>query len=171
MEIIQTTRYVSPIGELILGEKDGRLCMCDWVCEPHHCAVIRQMERHLNIKFIEEKSPIIVQAIMQLDEYFAAQRREFDLPLGFIGTEFQQAVWQELQRIPYGTTISYGELARRIGNPRGVRAVARANAINPMSIIVPCHRVIGSDGRLSGYGGGAAAKEFLINLEQARNCT
>lgn len=169
MEVIQTTRYVSPIGELILGEKEGRLCMCDWVCEPHRSAINRHIERQLKFDYRVAITPVAQQAVAQLNEYFAGSRREFNLPLEFIGTEFQQAVWRELQRIPYGTTISYGELARRIGNPRAVRAVARANAINSISIIVPCHRVIGSDGRLSGYGGGAAAKEFLINLERQTN--
>ncbi len=109
--------------------------------------------------------PVIERAAAQLDEYFNGTRKSFDIPLKFIGTEFQQSVRRTLTEIPYGTTISYAELAQRVGNPKAVRAVAAANAINPVSIFVPCHRVIGSDSSLTGYGGGLAAKEFLLKLE------
>ncbi|MBY0356526.1 MAG: methylated-DNA--[protein]-cysteine S-methyltransferase [Candidatus Obscuribacterales bacterium] len=101
----------------------------------------------------------------QLQEYFACERTEFSLPLKPVGTEFQRSVWQELCKIGYGETISYGELARRVGNPAAVRAVASANARNPISIVVPCHRVIGHNGKLTGYAGGLARKEALLGLE------
>ena len=101
----------------------------------------------------------------QLEAYFAGERSEFALALAPTGTAFQLAVWEALRAIPYGTTISYGELARRIGNPRAVRAVGLANGRNPLSIIVPCHRVIGADGTLTGYGGGLERKRFLLALE------
>ena len=101
----------------------------------------------------------------QLEEFFAGERREFSLALAPAGTPFQLAVWQALRAIPYGTTITYGELARRIGNPRAVRAVGLANGRNPLSIIVPCHRVIGANGTLTGYGGGLERKRFLLALE------
>lgn len=104
----------------------------------------------------------------QLREYFAGARRDFDLPLRPTGTPFQLSVWAELRRIPFGTTISYAELARRIGNPRAVRAVGLANGANPLAIVIPCHRVIGADGRLVGYGGGLGIKEQLLALEGAR---
>lgn len=103
----------------------------------------------------------------QLEEYFAGTRRVFDLPLDLVGTPFQQQVWQALCAIPWGQTISYGELARRIGNPAAVRAVGLANGRNPVSIIVPCHRVIGANGSLTGYGGGLPNKRFLLELEGA----
>lgn len=103
----------------------------------------------------------------QLAEYFAGTRREFDLPLAAAGTEFQLAAWQALQAIPYGLTISYGELARRIGRPRAVRAVGAANGANPIPIVIPCHRVIGADGRLTGFGGGLPVKRRLLELEGA----
>lgn len=106
-------------------------------------------------------------ARMQLDEYFAGERQHFELPLHPVGTAFQLAVWQELRRIPYGTTISYGELARRIGKPQAVRAVGAANGRNPLPIVVPCHRVIGADGSLTGFGGGLPIKRHLLDLEQA----
>ncbi len=102
----------------------------------------------------------------QLAEYFAGRRQEFDVPLKLAGTRFQQRVWQELVRIPFGATISYGELARRIGQPTASRAVGAANGRNPVSILIPCHRVIGSGGALTGYGGGLDKKEWLLNFER-----
>jgi len=111
-------------------------------------------------------SPAIAATIAQLDEYFARQRTEFTLPLKPAGTPFQKLVWQELSRIPYGETISYGELARRIGNPSASRAVGLANGKNPLPIVVPCHRVIGANGALTGFGGGIARKEALLALER-----
>jgi methylated-DNA-[protein]-cysteine S-methyltransferase len=101
----------------------------------------------------------------QLDEYLAGRRRAFDLPLELAGTEFQQLCWQELQRIPYGETRSYGEQARRIGRPAAVRAVGHANHDNPIGVIVPCHRVIGANGALTGYAGGLDMKRILLELE------
>lgn len=106
-------------------------------------------------------------AAAQLQEYFAGTRRRFDLPLAATGTDFQRAVWAGLLTIPYGATLSYGELARRIGRPRAVRAVGAANGANPISIVVPCHRVIGADGSLTGFGGGLPAKAALLELEGA----
>ncbi len=103
----------------------------------------------------------------QLDEYFAGERQHFELPLHPVGTPFQLTVWQALRHIPYGVTISYGELARRIGKPQAMRAVGAANGRNPLPIVVPCHRVIGADGSLTGFGGGLPIKRQLLNLEQA----
>ena len=108
-------------------------------------------------------------ARVQLEEYFAGTRQIFDLPLHPVGTPFQLAVWKELERIPYGVTISYGEVARRIDQPAAVRAVGAANGRNPLPIIVPCHRVIGSTGRLTGFAGGLDAKAFLLELERTRH--
>ncbi len=108
----------------------------------------------------------LAEAKRQLGEYFEGKRREFDLRLGAGGTEFQQRVWGELRRIPFGETISYGELAARIGKPTASRAVGAANGRNPLPVVVPCHRVIGSSGRLVGYGGGLTTKQALLDLEQ-----
>jgi methylated-DNA-[protein]-cysteine S-methyltransferase len=105
-------------------------------------------------------------AVGQLSDYFAGNRRSFDLSLRLQGTPFQLTVWRALQDIPYGQTISYGELARRIGNPKASRAVGLANGSNPIAIVVPCHRVIGSNGKLTGYGGGLCHKETLLALER-----
>ncbi|MCI6647757.1 MAG: methylated-DNA--[protein]-cysteine S-methyltransferase [Oscillospiraceae bacterium] len=109
--------------------------------------------------------PVTGQARQQLTEYFAGQRREFDLPLAPAGTDFQRRVWELLREIPYGETVTYGELARRPGNPKSARAVGMACNRNPIAIVVPCHRVVGSTGSLMGYAGGLDAKAFLLKLE------
>ncbi len=115
--------------------------------------------------FEEGTSAVTEEAARQLDEYFARQRREFDVPLLLVGTDFQKTVWRELLKIPFGVTFSYGDMARRIGKPGAVRAVANANGANSISVFVPCHRVIGSDNSLTGYGGGLDAKRMLLELE------
>lgn len=109
------------------------------------------------------------QAIEQLRAYFAGELTEFDLPLRPMGTAFQAAVWSALRTIPYGTTVSYGQLARRIGRPSAVRAVGAANGANPLPIVVPCHRVIGANGSLTGFGGGIETKRFLLDHERQRS--
>lgn len=110
--------------------------------------------------------PVLVQAARQLAEYFAGQRTEFSLPLDPAGTQFQRAVWNALLTIPYGETRSYGDIARQIGRPAAVRAVGAANGRNPLSIVAPCHRVVGADGTLTGFAGGLATKAFLLALER-----
>jgi methylated-DNA-[protein]-cysteine S-methyltransferase len=114
----------------------------------------------------QEDPSVLADAISQLKAYFAGELEDFKLSLSPQGTPFQQRVWSELQKIPYGETISYGELARRIGNPKASRAVGLANGSNPLSIVIPCHRVIGSNGKLTGYGGGLPIKEKLLALER-----
>ncbi|MFC6712713.1 methylated-DNA--[protein]-cysteine S-methyltransferase [Branchiibius cervicis] len=110
--------------------------------------------------------PVLARAAAQLSEYFAGERQEFDLPLRPIGTDFQVRVWRALQQIPYGVTWSYRELATAVGNPSASRAVGLANGRNPLSIVIPCHRVIGADGSLTGYGGGVERKRWLLDLER-----
>lgn len=150
---------------MILGSYGNKICLCDWAVEKRRDMIDRRIRRHLNAVYKEALSETVSRAISQLDEYFAGTRREFPIPVIFCGTPFQCAVWRELMKIPYGTTLSYAALAGRIGNPKAVRAVASANATNPISILVPCHRVIGSDNRLTGYGGGLDAKRMLLSLE------
>lgn len=150
---------------MILGSCGDCLCMCDWPVEPHHERVRRRLSRLLGAEFTEGTSAVIATAEAQLDEYFAGERREFDVSLMFAGTEFQKAVWDALSRIPYGRIETYGELARRIGRPAAVRAIANAVGSNALSILVPCHRVIGADGALTGYAGGLPAKRHLLALE------
>lgn len=163
--IIRIKRYESPCGVLMLGSFGDKLCLCDWQVEKHRDHVDRRLKRMLNAEFKEETSEVIEKAGKQLDEFFAGKRKEFDVPLLFVGTDFQKTVWNELLKIPFGKTISYGEMARRIGRPKAVRAVANANGANSMSIFAPCHRVIGSDHSLTGYGGGLEAKRILLKLE------
>ena len=110
----------------------------------------------------------LAEPMRQLTEYFKGKLKTFDVPVAPVGTAFQRAVWLQLQAIPYGETISYGELARRLGNPRAVRAVGLANGSNPIAIIIPCHRVIGSNGSLVGYGGGLPTKQALLALERGQ---
>lgn len=163
--IIKIKNYKSTCGVLILGSFKEKLCLCDWQIEKHRDHVNRRLQRMLNAEFEEGTSEVIEKATGQLDEFFAGQRREFDIPLMFVGTDFQKTVWNELLRIPFGKTVSYGEMARRIGMPKAVRAVANANGANAISIFAPCHRVIGSDHSLTGYGGGLDAKQALLELE------
>lgn len=171
MSIITIQRYLSPCGELILGSLDGCLCLCDWVGGRHRHSTELRLKRLLNAEYQEGSSNVIEVACRQLDEYFRGERRVFDLPLLFAGSSFQKMVWKELVNIPYGTTISYGEMSRRLGMPKAVRALANANGANAISVVVPCHRVVGSNGSLTGYGGGLDVKRFLLNLENLeRNC-
>ena len=141
--------YSSPVGPIFLRESNGFLVSASFSAEGND----------------SPETSFLTQAACELDEYFNGKRQAFDLPLNPIGTPFQQKVWAELQKIPYGTTISYGELARRIGQPSASRAVGMANHRNPLVIFIPCHRVIGSDGSLTGYAAGVEVKRFLLDLE------
>ena len=165
MRAIQTQSFTSPCGTLLLGAFEGQLCLCDWANGWHHEATENRLKKLLRADFVVRPSEITDVANQQLDEYFRRERTAFDLPLLFVGTEFQKRVWEELLRIPYGATISYGEMARKLGIPKAVRALANANGANPISIIAPCHRVIGSNGTLTGYGGGLEAKRYLLEME------
>lgn len=157
---------MSPAGELVVGAHGGRLCACYWASERQAGILRSRMRRMLGAEFEDGSCQVTEKAITQLEEYFSGERRCFDVPLVFTGTEFQQRVWSELVKIPYGATVSYGALARRIGCPLAVRAVAAANAANPISIFVPCHRVVGSNGSLTGYAGGLDAKRMLLDIER-----
>ena len=146
----------TPIGELLLAGEDDALSMIGF---PKG-----KMRRDPEPDWIYNEKPL-ANARRQLEEYFAGSRKDFDLPVILDGTEFQVEVLKALQKIPYGETVSYGEIARRIGRPRAVRAVGAANGRNPIPIVVPCHRVIGSSGDLTGFGGGLDTKEALLRLE------
>lgn len=148
--------YLSPIGLLKIHTTEQGLCAIEFLGE----GVLPKE------KSVSSPHPLLQQAVRELDEYFRGERRVFTLPLAPQGTPFQHSVWEALQRIPYGTTCSYGEIAATIGNPRASRAVGMANNKNPLPILIPCHRVIGADGRLVGYGGGLDIKKKLLALEQ-----
>ena len=157
--------FDSPCGLLILGGFEGKLCLCDWAESSKRERTDARIQRCLKAGYRIQPSDVTTQAAKELEEYFNGARASFDIPLLPIGTDFQKEVWKYLSTIPYGTVISYSEEARLIGRPSSVRAVANANGSNPLSIFIPCHRVIGSDGFLTGYAGGTEAKRYLINLE------
>lgn len=148
----------SPVGEIKLVAGDQGLAAILWENDDPKRVRLGPMaeDRH---------HPVLLEAERQLNEYFAGTRRAFSVKLDFVGTEFQKQVWNALLTIPYGETRSYGEIAVQIGNPKAVRAVGAANGKNPISIIAPCHRVIGSDGKLTGFAGGLAAKSCLLKIE------
>ena len=148
----------SPVGKLLLTGNGKDLTGLDFQEGSHPVTPQKG--------WIDDEKPF-AKVIAQLETYFAGDLKQFDLPLAPRGTDFQMSVWKALRSIPYGETISYGELAERIGNPKAVRAVGGANGKNPIAIIVPCHRVIGSDGTLTGFGGGLPIKEALLKLESA----
>ncbi|PHS73217.1 MAG: cysteine methyltransferase [Cycloclasticus sp.] len=158
-------RHKTPYGELLIGAFNEQLCLCDWQYRRMRTSIDKRIQNALNAKYVEQTCPVIDETIRQLGEYFASERKLFDLPLLMLGTEFQQTVWKNLLIIPYGSTSSYLELANNIGNEKAVRAVATANGANAMSIVIPCHRVIGSNGELTGYAGGLPVKKKLLALE------
>lgn len=150
------TRMKSPVGNLLLAGDERGLRLVSFENSKRAAAVEPGWK--------PDGAPF-VEAVRQLQEYFRGERKEFDLPLAPEGTDFQLNVWRSLRTIPYGDTISYAQLAQRIGNPKAVRAVGLANGCNPIPIIIPCHRVIGSDGSLTGFGGGLSNKRKLLDLE------
>jgi len=146
----------SPVGKLKLVASEVGLAAILWI----------KVEEEIFPGSIEDGShPLLLETEKQLKEYFAGKRTSFDLPLAAEGTDFQKKVWKLLSRIPYGETRSYGEIAQQLGNPKAMRAVGAANGKNPLSIVVPCHRVIGANGKLTGFGGGLDNKDFLLKLE------
>ena len=158
--------YNSPCGELILASMGDELCLCDWngmLCAERN---LRRIGRYVNADFRTEPSSVIEQTKRQLDEYFAGRRTEFDIPLHPFGTDFQLRVWRALFDIPYGETRTYLEMAKSMGNAKGVRAVAQAIGANGIDILVPCHRVVGCNNSLTGYTGGLDRKRFLLELER-----
>lgn len=142
----------SPVGDLTLTEENGALTGLYF--------------GRRSLEGEEGLTALLERASRQLEEYFAGKRKQFDLPLSLRGTEFQRQVWAALRDIPYGETRNYGQIAQAVGRPKAVRAVGMANHRNPISIIVPCHRVVGADGSLTGYGGGLENKKFLLALER-----
>lgn len=167
MKEICINDYRSPVGELILGSFANKLCLCDWRYRKQRAQIDNRIQQNLSSGFTKGSSPVIDDTLSQLKEYFSGTRKSFEIPLLPVGSEFQQKVWQELQQIPFGETVSYKELALRMGNISAIRAVAAANGANAISILIPCHRIIGSGGELVGYAGGLPAKSSLLKLEGA----
>jgi len=166
MNQVNIKYHKTKYGELIIASFDNKLCMLDWRYRKMRDSIDKRILRGLNATFLEKDTPVIEETIKQLDEYFNLQRKEFNLPLLMVGTTFQKNVWNALINVPYSTTSTYLQLSKDINNEKAVRAVANANGANAMSIIIPCHRIIGTNGELTGYAGGLPTKKRLLDLEQ-----
>jgi methylated-DNA-[protein]-cysteine S-methyltransferase len=150
----------------VLGSFGGKLCLLGFGDKEMRRAVDGRIKKGLDAEFVERDDEILKETRKEIDEYLTGNRKEFDIPLLLVGTAFQRRVWNGLIKVPYGATATYLQIARAIGNEKAVRAVGQANRANPIPIIVPCHRIIGSDGELIGYGGGLSVKKRLLELEQ-----
>lgn len=166
MNKIIISEYKSPIGILLLGSYKNRICICDWKFRKMRGQIDKRIMAGLNAEYSAGDSPVAAKLVKELDEYFAGKRKEFSVALLTAGTDFQKKVWKALMDVKYGQTESYLELASRIGNEKAARAAASANGANAISIIIPCHRITGSNGSPGGYAGGIPAKLSLLQLEK-----
>jgi methylated-DNA-[protein]-cysteine S-methyltransferase len=169
MQSIFTHTYNSPLGEIILGDFEGKLVLADWKYRKMRSSIDKRIQDGCSTDYLENKTDLHQLCIQQFDEYFQNKRTTFDIPLLLIGSDFQKQVWNELLNIPFGKTSSYLALSQKLNNEKAIRAVASANGANAISIIIPCHRIIGSDGDLVGYAGGLSAKKKLLQLENSFN--
>lgn len=159
--------YLSPCGPLLLGVSGEKICLCDWMIPSRIEKTLKRMKKYFSEAFWQnDNEAMLDMAVRELDEYFAGKREEFDLPVTLWGTAFQQRVLKALTLVPFGRTKSYSEIATSIGRPSAVRAVANSIGANPLSLFIPCHRILGLDGSLSGYAGTIPAKLFLLSLER-----
>ena len=165
--LIPTTRILTPLGPMLAGATDEGICLLEFIDRRMLETQLGRISKRLHAKVVPGSHPYFDELNEQLDEYFSRKRKEFDLPLVLPGTPFQKRVWSGLLAIPYGCTRSYKEQAEFIGSPNAVRAVAKANGDNRIAILVPCHRVIGANGDLVGYGGGLSRKQYLLKLESS----
>lgn len=163
---IYISYYTSPVGELVLGDFENQLCLCDWRYRNKRNVVDARILTGLKSTFEEKETAILKETKKQLGAYFVKTRETFDLPLLVVGTDFQQSVWKALQEVPFGRTETYLSLSKKMHNPKAIRAVAAANGANALAIIIPCHRILGSNQELVGYAGGLNAKRKLLALEQ-----
>ena len=164
--MIKITKIETPLGEMVAGATDDGVCLLEFHDRKILPAEYEDLTRFLDTTIVEGENKHLKTLRKQLKEYFNGKRKEFDILLVTPGSPFQQAVWKELQNIQFGTTRSYIEQANALNSPKSVRAVANANGMNRISIVIPCHRVIGSDGRLTGYGGGLRRKKWLLDHEK-----
>lgn len=156
----------TPVGKMRIGATDEGICLFDFQYRRSIDSIMKRIETHIGSKFEDGDHPHFAVLEHQIGEYFSGTRKEFDVPLHFVGTDFQKQVWTGLLHIPYGETRSYKQQSIFLGNEAAIRAVAGANGQNGIAIIVPCHRVIGEDGSLTGYGGGLQRKKWLLDLER-----
>jgi len=155
----------TPLGEMLACVSDEGLYLLEFNDRKKYDRQINSLKKYFNSEITKGNHPLLAEVQTQINEYFQGKRKEFTILLKFSGTEFQKNVWKELLKIPYGKTASYSDIAKKIKNPKAVRAVANANAANKIAIIIPCHRVIGSDGSLTGYAAGLDKKKFLLKIE------
>lgn len=165
MNEINIKYYKSKYGELIIATYENKLCMLDWRYRKMRTTIDSRITKALDSVFVEKDNDLIEKTIIQLNEYFNLERKEFDIPLLFKGSPFQEEVWKKLLKVPYGQTSTYLQLSKAIKNEKAIRAVASANGANAISIIVPCHRIISTNGDLRGYAGGLSVKKKLLDLE------
>jgi methylated-DNA-[protein]-cysteine S-methyltransferase len=165
MKTICITEFETDFGTLILGDFKGKLCLCDWKFRKMRPQIDQRIKTGLHAEFQTKTTELLLDTQTQLNAYFADEIQDFDIPLQLVGTEFQQKVWNQLLQTKYGETDSYLSLSKKLTNQKAIRAVASANGANAISIIVPCHRIIGSNGELIGYAGGLSAKKKLLELE------
>lgn len=163
--MIYATTFDSPLGEILMATTEDGICLIEFIDAASLDKTLQQLAKKSQLALTYAAHPLLHTLQKQLTDYFAGTLIDFALPLKPFGTPFQQQVWQTLQTIPYGQTISYAEQAQRMNNPSAIRAVASSNGKNPISIIIPCHRVIGSNGKLTGYAGGLWRKEWLLSHE------
>lgn len=163
--VVALNRLPTPLGAMVVCAVDGALCLLEFADRPMLETQLRRVRKSFGANIIVGEDSVFEQVARQLREYFDGERRDFDLPIASFGSPFQRTVWKTLQDIPYGETRSYAQQAAAIGQPTATRAVARANGDNRIAIVIPCHRVIGSDGALTGYGGGLWRKRALLDLE------
>ena len=158
--------FDSPMGEMVAGATENGICFCEWEDRGGIERILKRVGKRYKCELVlVEKNPYIKTLQSELKKYFDGKLESFSVPLDIKGTAFEQTVWRELLNIPYGQTKSYGQIAKAIKNPDSVRAVGRANGMNYISIVIPCHRVIGADGSLTGYGGKVWRKKKLLELE------
>jgi len=166
---IWINRVATPLGSMIMGVSDQGLCLLEFAERRMLDTQLKRLRQRMGRVFLPGDHPLMQQVKTELDDYFDNNLQQFTMPIEAPGTEFQESVWQALLRIPYGEMRSYAAIAEEIGLPTAVRAVGRANGDNRIAIIIPCHRVVGSDGELTGYGGGLWRKKYLLSLEQAQS--
>lgn len=169
MKRINIQYFKTDYGELMLGSFHDQLCLCDWRYRKMREAIDKRIQEGLDAIYVESVSDIAQNAWQQLEGYFSGNRTDFDIPLLMVGSDFQKKVWNELLKIPYGSTESYLGLSGKIGDEKAIRSVAAANGANALAIFVPCHRIIGSDGKLTGYAGGLQVKRKLLQLEMVKD--
>ena len=164
--VVRVTRITTPLGPMLVGATEDTLCLLEFGDRRMLPAQIQRIRQRLGAVFVPDRNDLIDRIGRDVSAYFAGELRDLDAPLELCGTDFQKEVWESLREIPYGETRSYAMLAASVGRPAAVRAVGRANGVNALAIIVPCHRVVGADGKLVGYGGGLWRKRRLLDLER-----